>query len=159
MLFAGFDVFQGNLTLAGVIIAGVIGDMAGASIAYSIGYFGRRELLEQQGGKLHVSPRTARTGPTAGSSATGAPVIFVSRMLPVVRAAFPYAAGVAEDAILALLRAGHARLDRLDRRAWRCSGARSAATGRPGATTSSTSTTRGGGARGRDRLLHRSAPL
>ena len=45
MLFAGFDVFSHKLSLPGIIIAGVIGDVAGATIAYSIGYFGRRELL------------------------------------------------------------------------------------------------------------------
>ena len=81
MLFAGFDVFQGNLTLPGIIVAGVIGDVAGASIAYSIGYFGRRELLEPQGSKLHVSAggleRAHRWFDRYGS-----PVIFVSRFLP-----------------------------------------------------------------------------
>ena len=95
MLFAGFNVFQGNLTLPGIITAGVVGDVAGASIAYSIGYYGRRELLERQGAKLHMSParldRAHRWFERYGS-----PVIFVSRLLPVVRAAFPYAAGVAE---------------------------------------------------------------
>jgi membrane protein DedA with SNARE-associated domain len=94
MLFAGFDVFQGNLTLPGIIAAGVIGDLAGASIAYSIGYYGRQELLEHQGSKLHVSAggldRAHRW-----FDAYGAPVIFVSRLLPFIRAAFPYAAGVA----------------------------------------------------------------
>jgi membrane protein DedA with SNARE-associated domain len=94
MLFAGFDVFQGNLTLPGIIIAGVIGDVAGASIAYSIGYFGQRELLESHGSKLHVSgsglDRAHRWFDRYGS-----PVIFVSRFLPLIRAAFPYAAGVA----------------------------------------------------------------
>ena len=57
MLFAGFDVYNGNLTLPGIIVAGVVGDMAGASIAYAIGYYGRRELLERQGSKLHVNPQ------------------------------------------------------------------------------------------------------
>jgi membrane protein DedA with SNARE-associated domain len=94
MLFAGFDVFQGNLTLPGIIIAGVIGDVAGASIAYSIGYFGQRELLESHGSKLHVSgsglDRAHRWFERYGS-----PVIFVSRFLPFIRAAFPYAAGAA----------------------------------------------------------------
>ena len=55
MLFAGFNVFQGHLTLIGIIVFGVLGDMVGASIAYAIGYFGRRELVERQGNKLHVS--------------------------------------------------------------------------------------------------------
>ncbi len=94
MLFAGFDVYQGNLTLAGIIVAGVAGDMAGASVAYSIGYFGQRELLEHKSGKVHVS--ASRLNRAHGwFERYGSPVIFVSRMLPVVRAAFPYAAGVA----------------------------------------------------------------
>ncbi|MGI8506212.1 MAG: DedA family protein [Solirubrobacteraceae bacterium] len=95
MLFAGFDVFRGNLTLPGIITAGVIGDVAGASIAYSIGYFGSRELLERQGAKLHVSANRLDRA-HRWFERYGAPVIFVSRLLPVVRAVFPYAAGVAE---------------------------------------------------------------
>ncbi len=93
MLFAGFDVFRGNLTLPGIIVAGVVGDVAGASVAYAIGYFGQRELLEAQGSKLHVSgaglDRAHRWFERYGS-----PVVFVSRFLPLIRAAFPYAAGV-----------------------------------------------------------------
>lgn len=94
MLFAGFDVYQGNLTLVGIIVAGVAGDMAGASIAYAIGYFGQRELLEHQGSKLHVNPRRLDQA-HRWFERYGSPTIFVSRMLPVVRAVFPYAAGVA----------------------------------------------------------------
>ena len=41
MLFAGFDVYQHHMTLLGIIVFGVLGDLAGASIAYAIGYFGR----------------------------------------------------------------------------------------------------------------------
>lgn len=95
MLFAGFDVFQGNLTLPGIIVAGLIGDMAGASIAYFIGYYGSRELLERQGAKLHMSQRRL-DGAHRWFERYGAPAIFVSRFIPVVRAAFPYAAGVAK---------------------------------------------------------------
>ncbi len=94
MLFAGFDVFQGNLTMPGVIAAGVVGDMAGASIAYSIGYFGSQELLERQGSKLHVS-QSRLDRAHRWFERYGDPVIFISRMLPLVRAIFPYAAGVA----------------------------------------------------------------
>jgi membrane protein DedA with SNARE-associated domain len=95
MLFAGFNVFEGNLTLLGIIIAGLIGDLAGATIAYSIGYYGRRELLERQGGKLHMNKaRLDRSH--RWFERYGAPVIVVSRVIPFVRAAFPYAAGVAE---------------------------------------------------------------
>jgi membrane protein DedA with SNARE-associated domain len=95
MLFAGFDVFQGNLSLLGIIIFGVIGDMAGASIAYAIGYFGRIELLERHGNKLHVSPQRLLVA-QRWFDRYGSPVVFVSRLVPLIRAVFPYAAGVAE---------------------------------------------------------------
>lgn len=94
MLFAGFNVFQGHLTMVGVIVFGVIGDMAGASTAYGIGYFGRRELVERHGNKLHISMRKLDRA-DAWFDRYGAPVIVVSRWIPFARAAFPYAAGVA----------------------------------------------------------------
>ena len=95
MLFAGFDVYQGHLSLVGIIVAGVAGDVAGASIAYAIGYYGRRELLERQGSKLHVNP-AALDRAHRWFERWGDPVIFFSRMRPFIRAAFPYAAGVSE---------------------------------------------------------------
>jgi len=95
MLFAGFNVSTGHMTLVGIIVFGVIGDMAGATLAYFIGYFGRRELFERQGSKLHMSAQ--RLDRAHGWFETrGAPVIFFSRMVPFARAAFPYVAGVAE---------------------------------------------------------------
>jgi membrane protein DedA with SNARE-associated domain len=95
MLFAGFDVVKGNLSLVGVIVAGVIGDVLGAVIAYSIGYFGRRELVERHGTKLHLSAGRLERAET-WFDRYGSPVIFVSRLLPGIRAVFPYAAGVSE---------------------------------------------------------------
>jgi membrane protein DedA with SNARE-associated domain len=95
MLFAGFNVYDGHLTLLGIIVAGVAGDMLGACIAYTIGFFGRRELLERQGSRLHVNPRKLERA-QRWSEAHGAPVIAVSRCIPFARAVFPYAAGVAE---------------------------------------------------------------
>jgi membrane protein DedA with SNARE-associated domain len=94
MLFAGFDVFQGNLTLPGIIVAGVVGDIAGASIAYGIGYYGSQELLERQGSKLHVRPGSIERA-HRWFDRYGTPVMFITRLLPFIRAAFPYAAGVA----------------------------------------------------------------
>jgi len=95
MLFAGFNVFQGHLTLIEVVIFGLLGDVAGASIAYAIGYTGRRELFERRGGRLHMSPaRLDRAH--VWFERRGAPVMLVSRLIPFARAAFPYAAGVAE---------------------------------------------------------------
>lgn len=93
MLFAGFNVYQGHLTLLGIIVFGVAGDMVGASIAYVIGYYGRRELVERQGAKLHMSAERLDRAETHFER-RGAIVILLSRLVPFVRAAFPYAAGV-----------------------------------------------------------------
>jgi membrane protein DedA with SNARE-associated domain len=94
MLFAGFDVYQGNLSLIGIIVFGVLGDMIGASIAYAIGYWGREELVERHGNKLHIS-KSRLDRAHRWFDRYGAPVILVSRCIPFARAAFPYAAGVA----------------------------------------------------------------
>jgi membrane protein DedA with SNARE-associated domain len=95
MLFAGFNVFQGNLTLLGIIVFGVLGDVLGAVAAYSIGYYGSRELLERHAGKLHLSQ--ARLDRAHGwFERYGSATVFVSRFMPLIRAVFPYAAGVAE---------------------------------------------------------------
>src|SRR6476646_11847765 len=47
MLFAGFSVSKGELTLVGIIVAGVLGNLVGSSIAYAVGYYGRIEALER----------------------------------------------------------------------------------------------------------------
>jgi membrane protein DedA with SNARE-associated domain len=94
MLFAGFNVFQRHLTLLGIIAFGVLGDVLGAAVAYTIGYFGHRELFERRGRRLHMSAE--RMDRTVGwFERYGPPVMLVSRLIPFARAAFPYAAGVA----------------------------------------------------------------
>ncbi len=95
MLFAGFDVYNHTLSLPGIIVAGVIGDVLGGSIAYAIGYYGSRELGERQGSKLHISQRKLDRA-HMWFERYGAPTVFVSRFIPVVRAAFPYAAGASK---------------------------------------------------------------
>jgi len=94
MLFAGFNVSEGHLSLFGIIVFGVLGDMIGASIAYAIGYWGREELVERHGNKLHVSKQRLDRA-HRWFERYGAPVIVISRFIPFARAAFPYAAGVA----------------------------------------------------------------
>jgi membrane protein DedA with SNARE-associated domain len=95
MLFAGFNVYQHHLTLIGIMVFGVLGDMIGATIAYVLGYYGLHELLERIPGPLHVGPRgLARAH--AWFERYGAPAVIISRLIPLVRAAFPWAAGVAK---------------------------------------------------------------
>jgi membrane protein DedA with SNARE-associated domain len=94
MLFGGFNVSEGHLSMVGIIVFGVIGDMIGASIAYAIGYWGREELVERHGNKLHISKHRLDRA-HRWFERFGAPVIVLSRCIPFARAAFPYAAGVA----------------------------------------------------------------
>jgi membrane protein DedA with SNARE-associated domain len=93
MLFAGFDVYQHTLSLFGIIIAGLIGDVGGALIAYAIGRFGKESWLQRRSARVH---RHKIDQAQRWFERYGAPVLFISRIMPVVRSAFPYAAGVAE---------------------------------------------------------------
>jgi membrane protein DedA with SNARE-associated domain len=95
MLFAGFAAYQGHLSLIGVIVAGVAGDVVGAGIAYAIGRRGLHEVLNELPGPFHLSD-TELERANRWFDQFGAPVMAVSRVLPVVRAAFPYGAGTAE---------------------------------------------------------------
>ena len=49
MTFAGYVVWTGRLTLIGVTLAGTLGCLAGSLIAYYIGLWGGRPLLERYG--------------------------------------------------------------------------------------------------------------
>ena len=102
MLFAGFNVSEGHLSMFGIIVFGVLGDMLGASIAYAIGYWGREEIVERHGNKLHISPQRLDRA-HRWFERFGAPVIILSRCIPFARAAFPYAAGVARMGYLRFL--------------------------------------------------------
>src|ERR687894_367039 len=50
MLFAGFNVSQGEYSLFAATLVG-------SWIAYAVGYYGRVEVLERHGRKLHISPK------------------------------------------------------------------------------------------------------
>jgi membrane protein DedA with SNARE-associated domain len=90
MLFAGFDVFRGTLSLAGIIVCRVLGDVLDAMAAYGIGNYGRAKLAER---RLHSRRRVERA--TRWLDRYGSAAAFFSRMLPIARALFPYA-GIAE---------------------------------------------------------------
>jgi membrane protein DedA with SNARE-associated domain len=94
MLFAGFNVSEGHYSLFLATAVGVAGNVVGSWIAYAVGYFGRVELLEQHGRKLHVKKhdleRADRWFERYGSWA-----VFFSRMLPIVRTFISLPAGVA----------------------------------------------------------------
>ena len=94
MLFAGFSVSNGELTLIGVVTAGVLGNLAGSWIAYAAGYYGRLDLLEKNK-LIHVSPKHLRWADD-WFERYGAATVFFSRMLPIVRTFISLPAGVAK---------------------------------------------------------------
>src|SRR3954452_2718621 len=56
MLFAGFNVSNGHWSLFTVTAVGVVANVIGSWIAYAVGYYGRIDILEKHGRKLHIKP-------------------------------------------------------------------------------------------------------
>jgi len=94
MLFAGFDVSKGKWSLLEITLVGSVANLVGSWIAYAVGYFGRVELLEKHGGKLHISPKQLARA-DRWFERYGAAAVFFSRMLPIVRTFISLPAGVA----------------------------------------------------------------
>jgi len=94
MLFAGFAVSKGELTLVGIVAAGVLGNLIGSLVGYAIGYYGRTDLLERH--KLfHVSEERLKQA-EGWFERYGDATVFFSRMLPIVRTFVSLPAGVAK---------------------------------------------------------------
>ena len=94
MLFAGFSVSNGELTMFGIVTAGVLGNLAGSWIAYAAGYYGRLDLLEKNK-LIHISAKHLKWADD-WFERYGAPTVFFSRMLPIVRTFISLPAGVAK---------------------------------------------------------------
>jgi membrane protein DedA with SNARE-associated domain len=94
MLFAGFSVSKGELTLFGIVAAGVLGNLVGSWIAYAVGYYGRLDLLEKNK-LIHISPKHLKWADD-WFARYGAATVFFSRMLPIIRTFISLPAGVAK---------------------------------------------------------------
>ncbi len=93
MLFAGFSVSNGDLTMFGIVAAGVLGNLVGSWIAYAAGYYGRLELLERHH-ILHVNPKHLRWA-DKWFERHGEATVFFTRMLPIIRTFISLPAGAA----------------------------------------------------------------
>jgi membrane protein DedA with SNARE-associated domain len=93
MLFAGFAASKGELTLFGIVAAGVLGNLVGSLVGYAIGFFGRTDVLERHR-LFHVSPERLRQA-EGWFRRYGDATVFFSRMLPIVRTFVSVPAGVA----------------------------------------------------------------
>jgi membrane protein DedA with SNARE-associated domain len=94
MLFAGFSVSEGEMTLFGIVAAGVLGNLVGSWIAYAVGYFGRIDLLEKNK-LIHISPKHLKWADD-WFARYGNATVFFSRMLPIIRTFISLPAGVAK---------------------------------------------------------------
>jgi membrane protein DedA with SNARE-associated domain len=102
MLFAGFAVADPggssahhHLTLLGIVAAGVLGNLVGSWIAYGVGRAGRLELVERHGRWLHLKPSHLAWA-DRWFARYGAPTVFFSRVLPIIRTFISLPAGVAK---------------------------------------------------------------
>jgi membrane protein DedA with SNARE-associated domain len=94
MLFAGSSVAAGDLTLFGVVAAGVLGNLVGSWIAYAVGYYGRIDLLEKNR-FIHLPPKYLKWA-DEWFARYGDATVFFSRMLPIIRTFISLPAGVAK---------------------------------------------------------------
>jgi membrane protein DedA with SNARE-associated domain len=94
MLFAGFNVSKGEYSLIAVTLVGAFANLAGSWLAYAIGYYGRVDLLEKHGAKLHIKPSHLQWA-DRWFERHGAATVFFTRMLPIIRTFISLPAGVA----------------------------------------------------------------
>lgn len=106
MLFGGFAVADPalshsghHLTMAGIIVAGLLGTVVGSWVAYAVGRAGRLELLERHGRLIHVGPAQIRRA-DAWFRRYGAATVLIGRVVPFVRAFVSLPAGVARMGIV-----------------------------------------------------------
>jgi membrane protein DedA with SNARE-associated domain len=94
MLFAGFNVADGHWSLFTVTAVGVIANLVGSWIAYAVGYYGRVDVLERYGSKLHIKPSHLEWA-DRWFQRYGDATVFFSRLLPIIRTFISLPAGVA----------------------------------------------------------------
>ncbi len=93
-LFAGFNVSNGEYSLFAVVAVGTLANVVGSWLAYAIGYYGRVDILEKHGSKLHIKPSYLHTA-DRWFEKYGDATVFFTRMLPIVRTFISLPAGIA----------------------------------------------------------------
>lgn len=93
MLFAGFNVSEGEYSLLAATLVATFANLVGSMVAYAAGYYGRLDLLERQK-FIHISPKHLEQA-DRWFEKYGSAAVFFSRMLPIVRTFISLPAGVA----------------------------------------------------------------
>ena len=94
MLFAGFSVYNGEYSLWAAVLTGTFANLVGSWIAYGIGYYGRVDILEKHGKKLHIKKSHLATA-DRWFEKHGDATVLITRMLPIIRTFISLPAGVA----------------------------------------------------------------
>ena len=94
MLFAGFNVSDGEYSLAAAVAVGSFANLVGSWIAYAVGYYGRVDVLEKHGKKLHIK-KSHLEWADRWFERHGDATVFFTRMLPIIRTFISLPAGVA----------------------------------------------------------------
>ena len=99
MLFAGFNVHEGEYSLIAATLVGSFANLVGSWIAYAVGYYGRVDILEKHGKKLHIKPKHLQAADRYFEK-HGDATVFFTRMLPIIRTFISLPAGVARMPIV-----------------------------------------------------------
>ena len=94
MLFAGFNVAEGEYSLFAAVAAGSVANLVGSWIAWYVGKIGRVDVLEKHGKKLHIKPEHLAWA-DRWFEKYGDATVFFTRMLPIIRTFISLPAGVA----------------------------------------------------------------
>jgi membrane protein DedA with SNARE-associated domain len=98
MPFSGYLVSQGEMNLWWVAVAGAFGCVVGSIPAYYLGMYGGRPMIERYGRYVLISHHDLDMADRAFAR-HGEIIIFVGRLLPVVRTFIAFPAGVARMAM------------------------------------------------------------
>jgi len=94
MLFAGFNVHEGEYSLLAVTLVGSVANLVGSWLAYGVGYWGRVDLIEKHGHRLLMRKHHLEVA-DRWFERHGDATVFFTRMLPIVRTFISLPAGVA----------------------------------------------------------------
>ena len=94
MPFSGYLVSQGQFSLWAVGVAGAFGCVVGSLVAYWVGMYGGRPLIEKYGRYLLISRHDLDLA-DRWFARFGEVIVFASRLLPVIRTFIAFPAGVA----------------------------------------------------------------
>ena len=93
MPFSGFLVYMGRFSLLGVALAGAIGCNLGSMVAYGMGAWGGRPLIEKYGRLVLISHHDLELA-DRWFARYGDWTVFFARLLPLVRTFIAFPAGV-----------------------------------------------------------------